>query len=66
MALTFAFVPDRAADDEPRRAGTTPNCIRCGRFCHIRSSVFSYNGSITQNYVTFDCTGCGIFTESMW
>lgn len=41
-------------------------CVRCGRFCLILYSTERYNGQGTQLYVTFGCSRCGTYTESMW
>jgi hypothetical protein len=55
-----------ALDAEYRRTHRTPNCIQCGRLCKILRESKEYDGQGTNLFVTFDCTRCGVYTESMW
>lgn len=66
--LTWAQVIEvhTAPEPEYQQQARTPNCVACGRFCRIISDRIGYDGNFSQNYVTFDCKHCGVFTESMW
>lgn len=65
--LSFAIdLSGKAPEPDTRRPTRAANCVRCGRFCRVVRDWLAYDGNGTQNYVTFDCSKDGVFTESMW